>query len=168
MNIFSPTAEHPIMPKEIHKDYVNEFLNYTGPNQTSLANNQLRAPFCLGGGAWSQGGTYNCGSMGPDWFEIYDDPSNNATRYGIIPCWGHLGSTYGSESGHTYFPGGKLKVYPPMKSWYTNKNWSMTFEFSGGLEFTISQAINDDAGDQTSATQNFIASVITDPFIWSN
>ena len=164
MNIFSPTAENPIMDKEVQAIYVNEFLRYDGPNWKSLWNNQLRAPYCLGGQAWSQGGTYNCGAMGPDWFYIYDYPRGYDT-YGIIPCYGHLGDTYGSVSGHIYVPGDELKVYPPLKEYYSSSDWSMTFKFSGGLEFTVSQAIN--AGDdQSTAIQNFIAAVIEDPFVW--
>ena len=166
MNIFSPTAENPLMPKEVQATYVNEFLRYEGANWESLWNNQLRSPYCLGGQAWSQGGTYNCGSMGPDWFYIYDNP-NSYSRYGIIPCYGHLGDTYGSVSGHIYVPGGKLVAYPPMKNEYSNPKWSMTFKFCGGMEFTVSQAIN--AGDdQTTALQYFIAAVVDDPFDWSS
>ena len=98
--------------------------------------------------------------------ETQDKP-NSYSRYGIIPCYGHLGDTYGSVSGHIYVPGGKLVAYPPMKNEYSNPNWSMTFKFCGGMEFTVSQAIN--AGDdQTTALQNFIAAVIDDPFDWSS
>ena len=182
MNIFSPTAENPIMPEEIQKAYVNEFLKYDGQNWKSLYNNQIRAPFCLGGTAWSQGATYNCGAMGPDWFYILSgDPGGWYTKQGwkngtigLIPCYGHLGDTYGSVSGHVYFPGGKMKAYPPLMNdayAYVNKekaqNWSLTFEFSGGLEFTVSQAIN--AGDdQSTAIQNFVNAVIEDPFDWDS
>ena len=180
MNIFSQTAENPIMPMEVQRSYVNEFLRYDGPNWKELYNNQLRAPFCLGGEAWSQGGTYNCGAMGPDWFYILSGdpgPSYGNTGWkngtiGLIPCYGHLGDTYGSVSGHVYFPGGKMTAYKPKLddnyAYFSNdkaQNWSLTFEFSGGLEFTVSQAIN--AGDdQSTAIQNFITSVIEDPFDW--
>tara|TARA_Y100000389_G_scaffold187553_1_gene209073 strand:+ start:77 stop:931 length:855 start_codon:yes stop_codon:yes gene_type:complete len=188
MNIFSPTAENPILDKEIHSIYVNEFLNYTGPNWKNLWYNQIRSPYCLGGSAWGQGGTYNCGSMGPDWFALYDDSSEDAYCYGCIPCYGHLGDTYGSVSGHVYVPsstnydnkGGKpgiLEIYPPWisdtnsYSQYINdtyvpyKNWKLTFHFAGGLEFTLSQCINF-SDDQTTAIQNFITEVINDPFVW--
>ena len=168
MNIFSPTAENPLMPAEVQGAYVEEFLDYNGVNWKALYNNQIRAPFCLGGSAWSQGGTYNCGAMGPDWFVIYDEPTSEDT-YGMIPCFGHLGDTYGSVSGHLYVPGGELRPYQPYASnieTYSTPEWSMSFQFSGGLEFTLSQAIND-GDDQTTALQNFIADVIKDPFDWS-
>ena len=166
MNIFSPTAENPIMPKEIQAAYVEEFLRYEGSNWKALYNNQLRAPYCLGGQAWGQGSTYNCGAMGPDWIGIYDTDSNQ--KYGVIPCYGHLGETYGSCSGHVYFPGGKLTPYPPYKndsSSYSPKNWSLIFEFAGGLEFTVSQAVTD-CQDQSTAIQNFIFEVVKNPFRW--
>ena len=57
MNIFSPTAENPLMPAEVQEAYVEEFLDYNGANWEALYNNQIRAPFCLGGSAWFQGGT---------------------------------------------------------------------------------------------------------------
>ena len=182
MNIFSPTAENPIMNKEVHAIYVNEFLRYDGPNSQSLWQNQLRAPYCLGGQAWSQGGTYNCGAMGPDWFYIlsgdpgpyYQNKGWSDGTIGLIPCYGHLGDTYGSVSGHAYFPGGKMTAYPPMinddyaySTKETAQKWSLTFEFSGGLEFTVSQGINF-GNDQSTAIQNFITAVIEDPFVWSN
>lgn len=181
MNIFSPTAENPIMPKEIQATYVQEFLSYSGPNWKALYNNKLRAPFCLGGQAWGQGSTYNCGAMGPDWFYItsgdpgpyYSKPGWKNGTIGVIPCYGHLGETYGSCSGHVYFPGGTLKAYPPLKSdnyAYVNKNkaekWSLRFEFAGGLEFTISQA-STNCQDQITAIQNFINLVIKNPFDWN-
>ena len=165
MNIFSPTAENPILSKDIHSVYVNEFLNYNGSNWKELYNNQIRAPYCMGGNAWSQGSTYNCGAMGPDWINLYDRAT---APYGVIPCYGHLGETYGSCSGHIYFPGGKLTPYKPYAkdtNSYSPLKWSMTFEFNGGLEFTMSQAITD-CQDQTTIIQNFIYSIVKDPFDW--
>tara|TARA_R110002074_G_scaffold392338_1_gene577782 strand:+ start:43 stop:2469 length:2427 start_codon:yes stop_codon:yes gene_type:complete len=181
MNIFSPTADHPIMPKEVQKSYVENFLQYQGPNWRALYNNKLRAPFCMGGQAWSQGYTYNCGSMGPDWFYIMNrDPGPwfqtkdwNDGNAGVIPCYGHLGDTYGYCSCHIYFPGGTLKAYHPLKnnSWaYVNPTkadeWSLVFEFSGGLEFTISCTQNSCISESQGPIQQFIYSVVKDPFNW--
>ena len=180
MNIFSPTAENPIMPKEIQASYVEEFLRYEGSNWKALYNNKLRAPFCLGGNTWSQGATYNCGAMGPDWFYMlsgdpgpyYEKPEWSDGVIGAIPCYGHLGQTYGYCSGHVYFPGGTLRAYPPMKndgyayaSAKKAEAWSLRFEFAGGLEFTVSQA-STDCQDQSTAIQNFIYQVVRDPFKW--
>ena len=181
MNIFSPTAEHPIMPKEVQKSYVENFLQYEGPNWKSLYNNKLRAPYCLGGQAWGQGFTYNCGSMGPDWFYMmnrnpgpwYQKNVWSDGKAGVIPCYGHLGDTYGYCSCHVYFPGGTLKAYPPLKSnnWaYVSpekaNEWSLVFEFAGGLEFTISCAQNSCISESQGPIQHFIYEVVKDPFKW--
>lgn len=170
MNMCSYNALNPIMPSEINKQYIDAFINYIGPNANSLFNNKIRAPYCAGVQAWSQDYTYNCGFMGPDWFTLYDKPNSNK-EYGVIPCYGHLGATYGFCSCHIYFPGGKLLPYPPYKNkyWaYSNpEKWNLTFSFSGGYEFTISCAQNSCMSDSSGPIQQFIASVIEDPFIWN-
>ena len=76
--------------------------------------------------------TYNCGVMGPDWFLITNIKDQDDNNNGYIPCYGHLGDTYGYQSGHIYFPGGKINAYKPWKndsSSYNDPNWSMTFDF---------------------------------------
>ena len=171
MNILSPNADNPIVgDKELQKEFTSHFTNYNGDNWEKLWNNQIRAPWCLGANAWSQNMTYNCGVMGPDWFYIYDYP-NSYTKYGIIPCYGHLGATYGFNSGHVYFPGGKITGYKPYlgadwNSNYSSKNWNMVFDFCGGNEFTISQAHNNSNDDQSGAIQYLVTELIKDPFIW--
>ena len=113
MNILSPNGDNPIIDdKELQKEFTYNFTNYNGDNWKNLWHNKLRAPWCLGANVWSQNMTYNCGVMGPDWFTIYDDP-NSYNKYGIIPCYGHLGATYGFISGHAYFPGGQISGYKP-------------------------------------------------------
>jgi hypothetical protein len=176
MNIFSPTADNPLMPAEVHKDYVEAFLDYNGVNWSELYNNKLQAPYCLGGQAWSQGYTYNCGSMGPDWFYIMNvnpGPYYSKKGWGAIPCYGHFGDTYGYCSCHVYFPGGEMKAYPPLVSdtWaYPSKTaaneWSLTFEFTGGLEFTMSCTQNSCLSVSQGPIQHFIYEVIKDPFLW--
>ena len=172
MNIISPNADNPIIgDKELQREFTNNFIDYNGSNWKKLWNNKIRPPWCLGASAWSQNLTYNCGVMGPDWFYIYDNPNSN-TDYGIIPCYGHLGSTYGFNSGHLYFPGGTIKAYPPYlegENWssnYSKKDWSLTFDFCGGNEFTISQAHNNSNDDQSGAIQYLITELINDPFDW--
>ena len=171
MNILSPTADNPIIgDKKLQKIFTENFTNYNGSNLDSLYNNRIRAPWCLGANAWSQDMTYNSGVMGPDWFGIYDDP-NSYDTYGMIPCYGHLGATYGFNSGHAYFPPGKLTAWEPYKNdttYYSDPNWSLTFDFCGGNEFTISQAHNNSNDDQSGAIQYLIAELVKDPFNWSN
>ena len=152
---------------DIQTEYVNRFLNYNGPNVNNLWNNQLAAPYCLDGQAWSQGATYNCGSMGPDWFYIYD--KNNNWNYGLIPCFGHMGETYGFCSSHIYFPGGTMTAFPPLKDYeYSYPNsWKLRFEFAGGYEFVVSCAFSSCMSTGSGAIQEFIYSVINDPFIWN-
>lgn len=177
MNIFSPTADHPIMGKEIQRHYVDAFLRYNGPNAQELYQNQLQPPLCLGVQAWSQGGTYNCGSMGPDWFGLTD--FNSYTSYGTLPVYGHLGDTYGYCSCHIYFPPGKLTAWEPLKNstdyyfttntageYVPDPNWNLTFEFSGGMEFTMSCAQNSCISESQGPIQQFIWEVIKDPFKW--
>ena len=174
MNILSPNADNPIIgDKELQKIYANKFLNYNGDNWKNLWNNKIRAPFCLAANAWGQNYTYNCGIMGPDWFYMYD--SNSSQEYGIIPCYGHLGSTYGFNSGHAYFPGGTIKPWPPYSpltksgnAKYSSPDWSLTFKFCGENEFTISQAHNDSGDDQSGAIQLLIQELINDPFDWNS
>ena len=111
--------------------------------------------------------------MGPDWFYILDYPDypySPDSTYGMIPCYGHLGSTYGFQSGHVYFPGGEIKAYKPYKNdttYYSDPNWSLTFDFCGGNEFTISQAHNNSNDDQSGAIQVLITELIKDPFDWN-
>jgi hypothetical protein len=174
MNMFSPEADNPILgDKELQKEFTENFTNYNGNNWEKLWNNKIRAPYCLGANAWGQDSTYNCGVMGPDWFYLYDDP-NNDTKYGIIPCYGHLGATYGFNSGHAYFPGGELTGYKPYLEgnywWYnySNKEWSVVFDFCGGNEFTISQAHNNSNDDQSGAIQYLVTELLKDPFKWNN
>ena len=173
MNIMSPNADNPIISKEIQKEFVNQFINYMGPNWKTLYNNKLRAPWCLQTQAWSQNYTYNCGVMGPDWFAFTD--SNSDQNYGTIPCYGHYGSTWGYNSCNVYFPGGKIKPYQPWVDdeyanyWSgnsKNKNWSLTFKFCGGNEFTISCVQNSVLTESDGPVQQFLWEVIQDPFKW--
>ena len=170
MNILSPNADNPILgDKQLQKIFTENFINYNGSNWERLYNNRIRAPYCLGANIWSQDLSYNSGVMGPDWFEIFDYP-NSDTKYGLIPCYGHLGATYGFQSGHIYFPGGKIKAYEPYKYnkyFYNDENWSITFDFCGGNEFTISQAHNNSNDNQSGAIQNLITELILDPFDWN-
>ena len=165
MNILSPNADNPILgDKQLQKIFCENFINYNGSNWERLFNNKLRAPYCMGANIWSQDSTYNCGVMGPDWFYIMDYNEN-----GYIPVYGHLGSTYGFNSGHVYFPPGKITAYKPWKNYknsYTNPLWNITFHFCGGNEFTISQAHNNNNDDQTGVIQEFINLVIKDQFKW--
>ena len=170
MNILSPNADNPILgDKQLQKIFTENFNNYNGSNWKRLYNNRIRAPYCLGANAWSQDTTYNSGVMGPDWFYMLDYP-NSYSKYGMIPCYGHLGSTYGFQSGHIYFPGGTIKAYEPFKNdntYYSKSDWSITFDFCGGNEFTISQAHNNSNDDQSGAIQALITELIKDPFDWS-
>lgn len=181
MNIFSPTAINPIMPKEVQQDYVEKLIQYEGPNWQALYNNKIMAPYCLGGQAWSQGLTYNCGAMGPDWFYMlnenpgpyYQNPDWKNGKIGVIPCYGHLGSTYGYCSCHIYFPKGVQKAYPPLinddyayVSPEKANNWSFTFEFVEGLEFTMSCTQNSCTSESQGPIQHFIYEVVKDPFKW--
>lgn len=172
MNILSPNADYPIVGnKELQKSFCEQFINYNGKNWEKLWNNKIRAPWCVGANAWSQDMTYNCGVMGPDWFLITNVKDQNNNNNGYIPCYGHLGDTYGYQSGHIYFPGGKIKAYKPWRndySSYNNPNWNMTFDFCGGSEFTISQAHNNDNDDQSGAIQHFIWELVSDPFKWTS
>lgn len=174
MNILSPNADNPILgDKQLQKLFTENFNNYNGSNWKRLYNNRIRAPYCLGANAWSQDLTYNSGVMGPDWFYILDYPDypySPDSTYGMIPCYGHLGSTYGFQSGHVYFPGGEIKAYKPYKNdttYYSDPNWSLTFDFCGGNEFTISQAHNNSNDDQSGAIQVLITELIKDPFDWN-
>ena len=139
------------------------------------------APYCLGGQAWSQGLTYNCGAMGPDWFYMlnenpgpyYQNPDWKNGKIGVIPCYGHLGATYGYCSCHIYFPKGVQKAYPPLINddyAYVNpekaKTWSFTFEFVEGLEFTMSCTQNSCTSESQGPIQHFIYEVVKDPFKW--
>jgi hypothetical protein len=167
MNILSPTAANPLMG-DAQEVYCNNLTNYAGPNSVELDKNRIRAPWCLGANAWSQGYTYNCGVMGPDWFYLYDNPNSN-TKYGVIPCFGHLGSTYGYCSCNLYFPGGTLKAYEPLKNntaAYSSPNWSTEFKFAGGFEFTISCVQNSCTSESQGPIQQFITEVLKDPFKW--
>ena len=171
MNILSPNADNPILgDKKLQKIFTENFNNYNGSNWQKLYNNRIRAPYCLGANAWSQDFTYNSGVMGPDWFYIVDNP-DSYSNYGMIPCYGHLGSTYGFQSGHVYFPGGKIGPYEPYKNdttYYSKSEWNLTFKFCGGNEFTISQAHNNSNDDQSGAIQALIVELIKDPFDWDN
>ena len=123
----------------------------------------------MGANAWSQDSTYNCGVMGPDWFSLTNMEDTNSKKAGYIPCYGHLGDTYGFQSGHAYFPGGTITAYKPWKDDpynYNSSKWSMTFDFCKGSEFTVSQAHNNDNDNQIGAIQNFIFEVVSDPFKW--
>ena len=170
MNILSPNAENPILgDSELQSAFCEEFINYNGKNWEKLWNNKLRAPWCMGANAWSQDSTYNCGVMGPDWFSLTNIKDTSLNNAGYIPCYGHLGDTYGFQSGHVYFPGGTITEYKPWKgdrTSYSKSNWSMTFDFCGRSEFTVSQAHNNDNDDQIGAIQNFIWEVVNDPFKW--
>ena len=169
MNIFSPVADNPIMEKEVHVEYLNAFINYVGPNMVKLYDNKLQAPWCLGAQAWSQGYTYNAGVMGPDWFYFTDNSSDDS---GVIPCFGHLGSTWGYTSCNIYVPG-TVKTYEPIKNdpgAYSKsyQNWNMTFKFTGGYEFTISCAQNTGLSEAMGPVQKFLWEVIKDPFSWDD
>lgn len=187
MNILSPNADNPVIDKEIQKEFVNEFINYMGPNWKTLYNNKLRAPWCAQTQAWSQNYTYNCGVMGPDWFSFTDkNPYDmNSSDYGTIPCYGHLGSTWGYNSCNVYFPGGTIKAYRPWvddknpnycsnndpKNWVCkkkNNNWTLTFKFCGGNEFTISCVQNSVLSESMGPVQQFLWEVIKDPFNWND
>lgn len=68
-------------------------------------------------------------------------------------------------------PPGKLTAWEPYKNdttYYSDPNWSLTFDFCGGNEFTISQAHNNSNDDQSGAIQYLIAELVKDPFNWSN
>ena len=165
MNILSPNADNPVMGKEIQKIFTEQFTNYNGSNSMILDNNRIRSPFCSGSNAWGQDSTYNCGVMGPDWFYFMD---YNETGY--IPCYGHLGSTDGFNSCHTYFPGGVIKPYPPWandKTSYNNKNWTVKFDFCGKNEFTLSCTQNSVLTESDGPIQQFIWEVLNDPFNWN-
>ena len=187
MNVLSPNADNPILDKEIQKDFVNEFINYMGPNWKTLYNNKLRSPWCAQTEAWGHGYTYNCGVMGPDWFQFTDiNYDKNTTKsYGTIPCYGHLGSTWGYNSCNVYFPGGEIKPYQPLiddkgsNNYYCSNydakngtcntkgnNWNLTFKFSGGNEFTISCVQNSVLSESMGPVQQFLWEVIKDPFNW--
>jgi hypothetical protein len=44
--------------------------------------------------------------------------------------------------------------------------WSLVFEFAGGLEFTISCAQNSCISESQGPIQHFIYEVVKDPFKW--
>jgi hypothetical protein len=168
MNILSPNAENSLIANEIQELFVNTFINYNGRNALELDKNKIRAPWCLGANAWSQEYTYNCGVMGPDWFYLYDYPLSY-TNYGVIPCYGHLGATYGYCSCTLYFPSGILKPYTPLKNnsyAYSKQSWTNKFDFCGQNEFTISCVQNSCVSESKGPTQQFVTMVLNDPFKW--
>lgn len=169
MNMLSLNPRNPLL-YDIQHDFINEFINYAGPNATKLHENRLRAPWCAGVNAWSQDYTYNCGVMGPDWFEFMIT-KNSYNNYGMIPCYGHLGSTYGYCSCNVYFPPGDIRPYPPYKNnnyYYSSPKWKHKFKFSEGMEFTICCAQNSCISESDGPIQKFINLVVKDPFNWND
>lgn len=187
LNIFSPDAPSPIIPRPILREYLHRYVAYDGPNAKKLNDNQLRAPYCLRARTWSQGKTYNLGTMGPDWFFFYDNAKEaaaaaavgeaetsakkkNKKNYGIIPCYGHFGSTYGFASCNVYIPGGTMGPYTPLQdlpaAYSDAKNWNLRFQFVDGSDFAISCAQNSNVTSCFGAVQKFLAAVIADPFVW--
>ena len=169
MNMLNLNPYNPILG-EIQYDFINEFVNYAGPNALKLHENRLRAPWCAGVNAWSQDYTYNCGVMGPEWFEMFIT-KNEYYNYGMIPCYGHYGSTYGYCSCNIYFPPGKLKPYAPYVDddyYYSSSKWHHTFKFCEGIDFTICCAQNSCISESEGPIQKFINLVVNDPFNWDD
>ena len=165
MNILSPNAYDPILPKEVSKLYIEAFCNYnTTPKHNYLYQNVLSPPYCFGAETWGSGSSYNVGIMGPDWFGFYD--KNNERNYGTIPAYGHYGDTYGYSSCCLYIPGQSEAVDIWKSDIYSYSNPNYTFKFFGGNDFTLVASTNNVFTQCSDAITEFFFEIDQDPFVW--